>query len=99
MPVCSIDVVAGGCGMVNPPTEMYIGMAAAPSQLGLVAVPVPGQGGHELQSGGPEGGGCARWFKGVYRAPGLAVSLRVGARPRGPVAPHGVPPLKLPAEP
>src|SRR2546427_11730271 len=41
MPVCSIDVVAGGCGMGNPPTEMYMGMAAAPSQLGPVAVPLP----------------------------------------------------------
>src|SRR5256885_17147481 len=81
MPVCSIDVVAGGCGMVNPPTEMYMGMAAAPSQLGLVAVPVPGQEGHGLQSGVPETAGDELCLKVVNVAPGFTVMWPLPQRP------------------
>jgi len=54
MPSCVVTVVAGGCGMVNPPTEMYCGEAPAPSQFGLADVPVPGQEWQELQSWVPE---------------------------------------------
>ena len=47
MPACVVPAVAaGGEGMVNPPTRMYCGTPAAPSQLAADALPVPG---HEWQ--------------------------------------------------
>ena len=52
--VAAVVVAAGGFGIRNPPTAMYCGDAPAPSQLGLAAVPVPGQEWHELQSCDPE---------------------------------------------
>src|SRR5256885_17026385 len=77
MPVCSIDVVAGGCGMVNPPTEMYMGMAAAPSRLGLVGGAVPRPELHAPQAGGPLPGGFAASVEVRDGAPGLPLIRRL----------------------
>jgi len=50
MPVWVVGLVAGGSGILNPPTKMVWGAPPPPSQLGAEAVPVPGQAWRELQS-------------------------------------------------
>jgi hypothetical protein len=54
IPACVVAVVAGGLGIVKPPTLRYIGAPRAPSQFRAVTVPVPGHEWQALQSSVPE---------------------------------------------
>ena len=75
--------------MANPPTGMYMGIAPAPSQFGLEAVPVPGQEWHELQSWLPAVAENVLWSKAVNVAPGLTFMWQLLQRPVVPFTTSG----------